>query len=145
MTWAEVNALQDDLMNPRTYESAPVVQIDELGDGLMIYSPYGFRPFARIVALSPRGVAAAFTTTVELDTSIRAAKNGKLIRDFDPFFYDRHERKGALPEEKGLGFGNRQTPFARLGGSSTASPRCTLRRTGSTTHHTRTYVLTGRY
>lgn len=145
MTWAEVNALQDDLMNPRTYESAPVVQIDELGDGLMIYSPYGFRPFARIVALSPRGVAAAFTTTVELDTSIRVAKNGKLIRDFDPFFYDRHERKGALPEEKGLGFGSRQTPFA-------PSWRLIDRLTSlhvekdwlyNTSHPT--YVLTGRY
>lgn len=111
LTGIEALQLQDDLTNWRTYEIPSVVWIDELGGGLVIYSPYGFRPFDRVVALSGNGLAATFTTTVELDTMIRVARNGKLVREFDPFFYDRHERKGALPEEKGLRFGSRQTPF----------------------------------
>ena len=55
-------------------------------------------------------MAGAFVTTVEWDTWIRVAKDGKLVRDFDPFFYDRQDRKRALVEEKGLGFGG-DDPF----------------------------------
>ena len=49
-------------------------------------------------------MAAAFTTTVELDTSIAVARNGQQIREFDPFFYDEEERQGALPQEHDVDF-----------------------------------------
>ncbi len=65
-----------------------IVQIGRLNGGVLIYSPYGFRPVERLGALSRKGVAAAFTTTVELDTSIGVARNGQQIREFDPFFFD---------------------------------------------------------
>ena len=98
----QVVALASDLSDPETYETPPIVQIGELDGGVIIFSPSGFRPVERLGALSSKSVAAAFSTTVELDTSIEVARKGRLIREFDPFSYDAAERRGALPQERGL-------------------------------------------
>ena len=92
------------LTDPDTYAAPPIVQIGRLDGGVVIYSRHGFRPVERLHALSRKGVAAAFTTTVELDTSIAVARNGQQIREFDPFFYDEEVRQGALPQEHDVDF-----------------------------------------
>lgn len=96
--------LESDLTDPDTYAAPPIVQIGRLDGGVVIYSPYGFRPVERLRALSRKGVAATFTTTVELDTSIAVARNGQQTREFDPFFHDEEERQGALPQEHDVDF-----------------------------------------
>ena len=73
------------------------------GPAVFVYSPYDFRPFDRIRKLSSKGVAADFTTTVELDTYVTVARRGKQIRQFESGF--KPPKQGALPEEKGLDFG----------------------------------------
>lgn len=105
MTGAQVATFQADHVDARTYESPPIVQVDDLAGGVLVYAPYGFRPFERLKEMSVRGVAAAFTTTVELDTTVQVARRGRVVRQFDPMFYDAQERRGALPEERGLGLG----------------------------------------
>ena len=80
-----------------------MVQVHKLGPAVFVYSPYDFRPFDRIRRLSTKGIAADFTTTVELDTYVTVARRGKQIRQFDSGF--KPPKQGALPEEKGLDFG----------------------------------------
>ena len=90
-----------DLTSPRTYDGPPVVQVDELQGGVVVYAPYAVEVSGRVAALSRGGSAAAFVTTVELDTSVRVARDGKVVREFDPLFH-RARSARALPEERGL-------------------------------------------
>lgn len=69
------------LTDPDTYDGWPVVQAEALGTGVVVHSPYGFRPIDRVAALSRTGVAAAFSTTAELDLRVRVARDGVLVRD----------------------------------------------------------------
>lgn len=82
-----------------------VIQVHRRGRAVMLYLPYNFVWDKTLAALSRRGVAASFSTTVELDTYITVAKRGKVVRTFDAMF--RPPRRGSLPEERGLDWGSR--------------------------------------
>ncbi len=88
----------------RFFSGPPVVQVSKLAGAVVIYQPYGFRAAFRPSRMTKHGgFMADFNTTVELDTYVTVARNGRVIRAFDPFF--KPPRKGALRAEKGLHFG----------------------------------------
>lgn len=123
------------------YSSPPVVQVSRLGSAVVVYEPLGARAFFHPKRMTPHALMASFTTDVDLDTYLRVARDGRIIRSIDPM--SRPSRNGRLPEERGLHFGARHgNPFAR---SWALIERLTL------THITRswfraphpTYVLRG--
>jgi hypothetical protein len=85
------------------YSWPRLVQVERRGHAVVIYAPLGFLRDRALARLSRRGVAAEFTTTVELDTFVTVAKHGKIRRSFDAGF--KPPRKGALPSEAGLDWG----------------------------------------
>ena len=82
-----------------------VVQVRRLGNAVMIYEPYGFRPYFRLGRLSTGGTAAVFKVSFQGGTRVKVARGGKVIRSFSA--RNRPPRRGALPEERGLDFGAR--------------------------------------
>jgi len=100
-----------DRMDQQTYSGPHVVQVHAHGPGVVVFDLTGF-PSDRVLArLSRRGTVSSFGTTVELDTYVTVARRGRVIRQFDTNV--RPPRQGALPEERGLGFGDRGVdPFS---------------------------------
>jgi len=94
------------------YDAWPhVVQVERRGPGVVIIDVSGFPSDRQLARLSRRGVVSSFGTTVELDTYVTVARRGRVIRQFDTGF--RPPRAGALPEERGLGFGRKGVdPFS---------------------------------
>ena len=94
------------------YDAWPhVVQVERRGPGVVIIDVSGFPSDRQLARLSRRGVVSSFGTTVELDTYVTVARRGRVVRQFDTGF--RPPRAGALPEERGLGFGRKGVdPFS---------------------------------
>ena len=93
------------------YDWPAVVQVARRGQAVWLYLPYSFLPDDLLARLSRRGVAAGFSTTVELDTYVTVARDKRVIRHFDAGFEP--PRAGALPAEEGLDWGaRRQNVFA---------------------------------
>ena len=93
------------------YDWPRVAQVARRGHAVWIYLPYDFLPDDLLARLSRRGVAAGFSTTVELDTYVTVAKDGRVVRHFDAGFQP--PATGALPAEQGLDWGaRRQNIFA---------------------------------
>jgi hypothetical protein len=88
-----------------SYETPPIVVVDRRGLAVWVYLPAWFLGEDEIAALSRKGLAAHFTTTIELDTYVTIAKRGEVVRDFNAYFQP--PPHGALPEEEGLDWGSR--------------------------------------
>lgn len=94
-----------------TYEYPAVVQVQRLGNSVVVYEPFGFRPAFRLARLSANGIAAAFSTTQGGSKEAKVAKRGDVVRSFS--VRRRPPQHNALPEERGLDFGAPgQNPFA---------------------------------
>lgn len=88
------------------YQADPrVTQVEARGPGVVVLDVSGFPGNRELRRLSRRGTVSSFVTTVELDTYVTVARRGRVIRQFDTGF--RPPREGALPEERGLGFGQK--------------------------------------
>ena len=100
-----------DRLDGQTYTGPHVVQVHGHGPGVVVFDISGFPSDRTLARLSRRGTVSSFSTTVELDTYVTVARRGRVIRRFDTGF--RPPREGALPEERGLGFGTRGVdPFS---------------------------------
>jgi hypothetical protein len=110
-TAAEAYEFYFDRLDPRTYPGPHVTQVDARGPGVVVVDVSGFPDERQLARLSRRGTVSSFFTTVELDTYVTVARRGRVIRRFDTNF--RPPREGALPEERGLGFGEKGVdPFS---------------------------------
>lgn len=104
---------------PLTFEEAHAMwaidatplQVDTLGERLMLIEPNGWRcTDATIVGrLSTGGRAASVYWNVNALMRFVYADHGEVLRDFDPLLY---EPRGALAEEEGLPFGHPGRPGA---------------------------------
>lgn len=87
----------------KTYASPALAQVTRRGPAVVAYLPYWIQSRRTVARLSRGGVAAHFTTTIELDTYVTIAEDGRVVRSFDAGFEP--PRHGALPEEEGLDWG----------------------------------------
>jgi hypothetical protein len=86
--------------------SAPtVVQVSRLGHAVVVYESVSARGFFHSDKLTRHARLASFITDVDLDTYVKVARHGANVRRFDPGF--RPPKAGALPEERGLDFGEK--------------------------------------
>lgn len=93
----------DEGMDPETYAAPTVVTAAEHDGGVVVFAPFGHYVGPRQMrALSRGGVAATYGNTVNGDDHIVVAREGKVLRNFDPFLDDSYDKNGPLPEEKGL-------------------------------------------
>lgn len=94
------------------FDAGPhVVQVEAHGPGIVIIDVSDFPTDQVLGRLGRRGTVSSFGTTVELDTYVTVARRGRVVRQFDTGF--RPPREGALPEERGLGFGSKGVdPFS---------------------------------
>ncbi|MBU2695972.1 hypothetical protein [Pimelobacter sp. 30-1] len=78
------------------------VRVAERDDGVVLFT-WGLISDERIAALSRiDGVAASYGNTVNGDDHVLVARDGRVVRSFDPFLAYAHDRSRPLPEEKGL-------------------------------------------
>jgi len=79
--------------------------VDHLGDWLVLVAPNGFEYSYPGVAAGASRIGRLITVfwNVEAVMRVIVAENGRVVRTFDPLFYDGDAE--ALPEEAGLGFG----------------------------------------
>ncbi|HEX3221996.1 MAG TPA: hypothetical protein VHR35_05450 [Nocardioides sp.] len=140
-TWRQASGFAFHRMHA-DYSMPTVVQVTRLGHAVVAYEPVSDRAFFHAHRMTPHALMASFITDVDLDTYLKVARHGSLVRKFDPLLTP--PRRGALPEERGLHFGARHgNVFKR---SWAFLERITL------THITRhwfgrphpTYVLRGR-
>ncbi len=101
---AEAQAL---VIDETGFTSRSIVQVQRRGGSVFVYQPYGFRPSSRLRQLSSDGLVALFRTTGDRDSFVKVARNGELLRSFR--VHKRPPKHGALPQEKGLRFGARDT------------------------------------
>jgi|APFre7841882630_1041343.scaffolds.fasta_scaffold44439_2 hypothetical protein len=83
-----------------------LAQLDELQGWIAIIEPCGWAaaPPEVVARLSAHGVAVNVFWNVNADMSACLARDGALVRQFDPLLYDPGDRP--LPEERGLPFGD---------------------------------------
>lgn len=87
----------------RFYSMPTVVQVARLGHAVVVYEPVSARGFFHAHRMTAHALMASFITDVDLDTYVKVARDGALVRKFDPLFGP--PRQGALPQEQGLHFG----------------------------------------
>lgn len=87
------------------------VGIDRLGDAVIALQANGWAGVeeARATRVSQAGRYAAVYRSVNADMSLVVARDGGMLRAFDPLLYD---AEGALDEEAGLPFGHPGSPGA---------------------------------
>lgn len=82
----------------------PALWVDRAPGGVVVLGVNGADFYDRTDALSGRGSAAAFLTTVNADTFVHVSRRGQVVRELDTLLGD--SMVGSpLPEERGLGFG----------------------------------------
>ena len=92
---------------------AVVVQTDAMqGWGALIEPAAGYRPIPdRLAALAANGTALSVFWNVNANMQFALARNGSLIRQFDPLLYDAAD---ALPEESEFEWGTRRPRASAL-------------------------------
>ncbi|WP_156391625.1 MULTISPECIES: DUF6461 domain-containing protein [unclassified Nocardioides] len=81
------------------------VVVAEREEGVVLFT-YGLIPDERVQALSRGGIAASYGNTVNGDDHVLVARDGKVVRSFDPFLDFDYAKTKPLPEEKGLDLEN---------------------------------------
>lgn len=100
---AQMAELQDEVTDPQTYEGPTVLTAAAHDGGVVVNVPFGYHVSPRRArALSRGGIAASYGNTVNGDDHVVVARNGKLLRNFDPFLDQSWDWNGPLPEEEGL-------------------------------------------
>lgn len=103
-TWRQASGYAFDRMHA-DYSMPEVVQVTRLGHAVVVYEPVSDRAFFHAHRMTSRALMASFIADVDLDTYVKVARHGSVVRTFDPL--STPPRRGALPEEKGLHFGAR--------------------------------------
>lgn len=101
---AEAQAL---VIDETGFTARSIVQVQRRGGSVFVYQPYGYRPSSRLRQLSSEGLVALFRTTGDRDSFVKVARNSELLRSFR--VHKKPPKHGALPQEKGLRFGARDT------------------------------------
>lgn len=101
MTAAEALRVLDPIREVRSSDALRRVVIDELDGGVVLFT-YWFVPDNYIRGLSRGGVAASYSISVNADTHVLVARDGKVVRSFDPLIDHNYLKSKPLPEEKGL-------------------------------------------
>ncbi len=83
------------------------VQAAEVGDWVVLVEPNGFQTSlpGTLAALSRGGVAVAVFWNVNMDMSVGVARDGAVVRSFDPLLFGVGGQGEPLPQEEGLPFG----------------------------------------
>lgn len=100
-TFAETSWQQAD--DPVTYP----VQAAEVRDWVVLVEPNGFQASLpkTIAALSRGGIAVAVLWNVNMHMSVAVARDGVVVRSFDPLLFGAGAQGEPLPQEEGLPFG----------------------------------------
>lgn len=86
------------------------IRVAEHAQGVVLFT-WGLVSDEQVVALSRiGGLAASYGNTVEGDDHILVARNGEVVRSFNPFLDHDYKRTRRLPEEKGLDLENDTGP-----------------------------------
>ena len=95
-TWQQAN-------HPLTYP----VQAAEVGDWVVLVEPNGFQASlpTTIAALSRAGTAISVFWNVNRHMSVAVARDGTVVRSFDPLLFGVGAQGEPLPQEEGLPFG----------------------------------------
>jgi hypothetical protein len=102
--WQQV-ALWEQADDPQLYP----VQATEVDGWVVLIEPNGFQASlpATIAPLSRRGAAISVFWNVNRKMSVAVARDGVVVRSFDPLLFDVGAQGEPLPQEKGLPFGPR--------------------------------------
>ena len=91
---------------------APVVQAGRLGDWLVVVEPNGYLTAMpdTAAAVSAGGTAVSVYWNVNRLMNVVVARDGTVVRRFDPLLFASTARGEPLPEEAGLVFGQVEPP-----------------------------------
>ena len=109
---AHSGEVTSDFIDSDTGDMPPVVTIAEHDGGVVVLSNLTFRAIERIRALSRHGVAANYISSDTVDETIVVARDGRVVRNFDPLIDVTYDDSSPLREEKGLDFEHDTSPAA---------------------------------
>lgn len=101
MTAAEALRILDPIREVRSPDAIRRVVVDALDGGVVLFT-YWFVPDTYVRRLSRGGIAASYSISINADTHVLVARNGKVVRSFDPLIDHNYLKSKPLPEEKGL-------------------------------------------
>lgn len=101
MTAVEALRIIDPIREVTSSDELRGVVIDELDGGVVLFT-YWLIPDRYLRELSRGGIVASFGNTVNGDYHILVARDGKVVRSFDPFMDEDYMPSKPLPEEEGL-------------------------------------------
>lgn len=101
MTVAEALAVLNPIRQVRSPDALRRVLVDELDGGVVLFT-YWLISDDDVRRLSKNGLAASFSSSINADTHVLVARDGKVIRSFEPSLNHNLLRSKPLPAEKGL-------------------------------------------
>lgn len=101
MTAAEALAILRPIRQVRSPDALRRVVVDELDGGVVLFT-YWFIPDHYVRRLSQGGLVASYSISVNADTHIVVARDGRVVRSFDPLLAHDYLKTKPLPQEKGL-------------------------------------------
>lgn len=101
MTASEALAVLDPLREVESPDAPRGVVVDDLDGGVVLFTHW-LIPDRYVRELSRGGIAASYGNTVNGDDHVLVARDGKLVRSFDPFLDENFLATAPLPQEEGL-------------------------------------------
>lgn len=101
MTAAEALRILEPIRQVRSPDALRRVVIDELDGGVVLFTHW-FVSDDHLRRLSRGGLAASYSISINADTHIFVARNGRVIRSFDPLIAHNYLKTKPLAEEEGL-------------------------------------------
>lgn len=101
MTFEQAIRILDPVRGSATWEDYERVMVAEHDRGVVLFT-YDYIPDKYVRALSRRGVAASFASSINADTHILVARKGRVVRSFEPMLGQDFKKTKPLPEEQGL-------------------------------------------
>lgn len=92
---------------------AYTVQVGERGGWTVLVAPNGYAEPDTVVRLSRRGTAVCVSWSFSGATGFTLARDGSVVRAFDPLLFTLGPEGDPLPEEAGLVFGDPEEPVVQ--------------------------------
>jgi hypothetical protein len=101
------------------------IEAGVIGDWTFVVESGGYQALRYAEQLSQAGEAVVIYQSINADASFRYARNGTVIRSFDPLLPDAPQEGEALPEEEGIAFPGEGDELHPMPGSFLLAERLT--------------------